>query len=260
MCNREIWSRRIDWFFPRSSTTIRGRSPGGGGRTSPPPPLHGRRWQNTEYGRGLTLDSRGAGLMQPPMGLMQPPWVFLSWALNRFEYRAEIFHSLWSVFCATFSEKNWSGQVRSRSYDVIRGTTFDRISAKSWVMATWCGVIDLNGDSWCDWRQYMTSCDPWPCITWVPRSSKVTSGHWPRLTSPWPIANRHMFSGVSWGAKSEFVVHCSQKRAQTTSSSSPRSIIFIRPIWILTVTAMTASEGDVLLRSTAYATCCNRIQ
>ena len=52
MCNREISSRRIDWFFPRSSTTIRGRSPGGGGRTNPPP-LHGRRWRNTEYGRGL---------------------------------------------------------------------------------------------------------------------------------------------------------------------------------------------------------------
>ena len=52
MCNREISSRRIDWFFPRSSTTIRGRSPGGGSH-QPPPPLHGRRWQNTEYGRGL---------------------------------------------------------------------------------------------------------------------------------------------------------------------------------------------------------------
>ena len=36
MCNREISSRRIDWSFPRSSTTIRGRSPGGG-RTPPPP-------------------------------------------------------------------------------------------------------------------------------------------------------------------------------------------------------------------------------
>ena len=52
MCNREISSRRIDWFFPRSSTTIGGRSPGGSHH--PPPPLHWRRWQNTEYGRGLT--------------------------------------------------------------------------------------------------------------------------------------------------------------------------------------------------------------
>ena len=40
--------------------------------------------------------------------------------------------------------------------------------------------------------QYMTSCDPWPCITWVLRSSKVTWGHWPRLTSQWPITNRHI--------------------------------------------------------------------
>ena len=35
MCNREISSRRIDWFFPRSSTTIRGRSPGGVVPTNP---------------------------------------------------------------------------------------------------------------------------------------------------------------------------------------------------------------------------------
>ena len=39
--------------FSRSSTTIRGRSPGGGGGSHQTPPLHGRRWQNTEYGRGL---------------------------------------------------------------------------------------------------------------------------------------------------------------------------------------------------------------
>ena len=87
----------------------------------------------------------------------------------------------------------------------------------------------------------MTSCDPWLCTTWVSRSSKVTWGHWPRLTSQWQIANRHMLSGISWGAESEFVVHCSQKRLQTTSSSSPRPIIAIRSIWILTVTAVTAS-------------------
>ena len=38
MCNREISSRRIDWCFPRSSTTtIRGRSPGGVVPTPPPP-------------------------------------------------------------------------------------------------------------------------------------------------------------------------------------------------------------------------------
>ena len=145
------------------------------------------------------------------------------------------------ALCATFGEKIWSGHVRSRSYDVTKGTTFGNISAKSCVNATWRGAIDLNGDSWCDWCQYMTSCDPWLCTTWVSRSSKVTWGHWPRLTSQWQIANRHMLSGVSWGAESEFVVHCSQKRLQTTSSSSPRPIIVIRSIWILTVTAVTAS-------------------
>ena len=136
------------------------------------------------------------------------PWVFLSWTPHRSENRAEIFHSLLGIFCATFGEKNWSGQVRSRSYDVIRGTTFDKISAKSWVNATWRGAIDLNGDSWWDWCQYMTGCEPWHCARWVSRSTKVTWGHWPRLNSQWQITNRHMFSGVSWGAESESVVHC----------------------------------------------------
>ena len=53
MCNCEISSRRIDWFFPWSSTTIRGRSPGVGGRTNPPPPLTVRVMRNALTGRGL---------------------------------------------------------------------------------------------------------------------------------------------------------------------------------------------------------------
>ena len=164
-------------------------------------------------------------------------------------------------FAQLLVKKN--GQVRSRSYDVIKGTTFDRISAKSWVSATWSSAIDLNVDSWCDWCQYMTSCDRWPCITWVSRSSnsKVTWGYWPWLTSQWPYDHTHMLSGVSWGAESESVVHYCQKRLQTTSSPSPWRIIVIGPIWILTVTAMTASEDDaVLLRSTTSATCWKGIQ
>ena len=191
-------------------------------------------------------------------GWCKPPWVFLSWTPHRLEYRAEIFNSLWGMFCATWGEKTWSGQVRSRCYDVIRGTTFDKISAKSWANTTWRarGAIDLNGDSWCDWCQYMTSCDAWHCIIWVSRSTKVTWCHWPQLASQWQITNRHMFSGVSWGTESEFVVHCSQKRPQTTSSPIPWSFIVIRPIGILTDTAITASEGDaVLLRSTSHYAC-----
>ena len=53
------------------------------------------------------------------------PWVFLSWTSHRLENHVEIFHCLRVIFCATFGEKIWSGQVKSRSYDAIRGTTFD---------------------------------------------------------------------------------------------------------------------------------------
>ena len=77
-------------------------------------------------------------------------------------------HTVWSIvlkfsiaYGASFA------QLLVRNYDVIRGTTFDKISAKSWENATGRGAIDLNGDSWCDWCQYMTRCDSWHCIIWV---------------------------------------------------------------------------------------------
>ena len=43
------------------------RQGGGGGRTNPPP-LHGRRWQNTEYGRGLTRAPLGYSAERAPLG------------------------------------------------------------------------------------------------------------------------------------------------------------------------------------------------
>ena len=175
------------------------------------------RWRPLGFSNFLVIDIHYADRVQSfnprqLRGLLQPHMSFLSWTPHRLEYRAEIFRSLWGIFCTTLAKK-WSSQVRSRSYHVIRGTTFDKISAKSWVNATWRGANDLNGYSWCDCVNAWLAVAHDPCIIWVLRSIKVTWGHWPRLTSQWPIANRHMFSGVSWGAESEFVVHCSQKRS-----------------------------------------------
>ena len=76
----------------------------------------------------------------------------------------------------------------------MRRTTFDKNSAKSWenatdvVRLTWMGIVDVIGVN-----TYMTSCDYWHFIIWVSRSTKVTWVHWPRVTSQWPIANRHTF-------------------------------------------------------------------
>ena len=169
------------------------------------PPLWPRepqRPQRLEQGseNGLTLARSG--------GWCNPPWVFLSWTPHRLEDRAEIFHSLWGILCGTFGEKNLVGSGQVTKLWSHKRNNLRKISAKSWVNATWRGAIDLHGDSWWDWCQYMTGCDPWHCARWGSRSNKVTWGHWPRLNSQWQITNRHMFSGGPWGAESESVVHC----------------------------------------------------
>ena len=96
--------------------------------------------------------------------------------------------------------KNWSGQVRSRSYDVIKGTTFGKISAKSWVNSTWRGTIDLNGDSWCDWCCCFLNNRMWferGANAWILRASRTRSVCCiiPRLCAPkgwlrWPSYKR----------------------------------------------------------------------
>ena len=53
MCNREISSRRIDWSFPRSSTTIRADRQGRVVPTPPPAPLTVRVMRNALTGRGI---------------------------------------------------------------------------------------------------------------------------------------------------------------------------------------------------------------
>ena len=151
----------------------------------------------------LTLARSGGGGVDAT-----PPWVFLSWTPHRLEDRAEIFHSLWGILCATFGEKKLVGSGQVTKLWRHKRNNLRKISAKTWVNATWRGAIDLNGDSWWDLCPYMTGCDPWHCARWGSRSTKVTWGHWPRLNSQWQITNRHMFSGVSWGAESESVVHC----------------------------------------------------
>ena len=62
-------------------------------------------WLKLWYGENLRM-CRLIVIKPSPAegGLMQPPWFFLSWTLHRLEYRTEIVHSLWGVFCATLSE------------------------------------------------------------------------------------------------------------------------------------------------------------
>ena len=196
-------SQGTRWTFKFCSSSIRSKVIGDHGISS----LFGT-WPDLR-GHWLTYDLnprpvRGGWCNPPP----PPPWVFLSWTPHRLEDRAEIFHSLWGILCATFGEKKLVGSGQVTKLWRQKRNNLRKISAKSWINATWRGAIDLNGDSWWDWCQYMTGCDPWHCARWGSRSTEVTWGHWPRLTSQWQLTNRHMSSGVSWGAESESVVHC----------------------------------------------------
>ena len=156
-------------------------------------------WQHCP--RQLTLARSG--------GLMQPPHEFF-WAGRHTVWRIVLKFSI--AYGASFSEllvkKKLVGSGQVTNLWRHKRNNLRKISAKSWVNATWRGAIDFNGDSWWDWCQYVTGCDPWHCDRWGSRSNKVTWGHWPRLTSQWQITNKHMFSGVSWGAESESMVQC----------------------------------------------------
>ena len=111
MCNREIASRRVDCFFPRSSTTIRGRSPGGSYQ-----PLHWRRWRNTENGRGLTRAPLGFWIFHHLMGgVWTPPPPSISAPAHRITKRKTAFESSQKIISKSYlsffgSGQNWGHQ------------------------------------------------------------------------------------------------------------------------------------------------------
>ena len=73
----------------------------------------------------ITLARAGGG------GVMHPhEFFFLELPSNGWADLADILHSLWGILCVTFDKKYWPGQVRSPSYDVIRGTASDRFLKK----------------------------------------------------------------------------------------------------------------------------------
>ena len=87
----------------------------GGGTYVPPPAV--RRWLRPPAVRGFPR----------PVIDATPPHEFF-WAGRHIVWRIVLKFSI--AYGASFAQllvkKNWSGQVRSRSYDVIRGTTFAR--------------------------------------------------------------------------------------------------------------------------------------
>ena len=117
------------------------------------------------------------------------PWCklqcfFLKWPPSRWADRAEILNNLCGIFCATFGQKNWPGQVRSRSYDVIRGTASDRCFQGN------CVFSHVPSCHWLEWRYYACFRSAyeqiWP-LTLHLDIPKVIRGHWPWLKPCIPI-------------------------------------------------------------------------
>ena len=83
--------------------------------------------------------ARTGGLVQPPLRF------FADSEKTAARSAAGFWGTLWGKPCATFGKKNWPGQVRSRSYDVIRGTTSGNFTDKSVFYRT------LTWHHWCKW-------------------------------------------------------------------------------------------------------------
>ena len=87
----------------------------------------------------LTLARTGGGCNPLPLRL------FADSEKTAARSAAGIWATLWGKPCAIFGKKNWPGQVRSRSYDVIRGTTSGNFSNK--VVSS----RNLTWRHWCKW-------------------------------------------------------------------------------------------------------------
>ena len=122
----------------------------------------------------LTL-TRSGGSKRPS------PKVFLSWRWTIRPIALKLSVTYGVSFPHFLVKQNWSGHVRSRSYDVIRGTASDPFWTKSVYTPTWrdavdwkvniLGVLGNEGARWSFWRRHLA----------FSRSTEVTRGQWPRI-------------------------------------------------------------------------------
>ena len=93
-------------------------------------------------------------------------------------------------------------QVRSRSYDVMSGITFDRFFNEI-VISEQLGLLPLTGMGPYEW--FRSENDHiWPLRSHFDLS-KVIRGHWPWLTPYLPVVAKLVVFVVSWVPETEFV-------------------------------------------------------
>ena len=110
------------------------------------------------------------------------PWDFL-WCMPNYESdRAEIWHTLWGIFCATFGKKKFdrvmSGHGAMTSQELKCSAMFARNSGN--------GTLEADIEASFDYFRSELTCMTPPLypLTFWPRSkskSRSKSGQWPRL-------------------------------------------------------------------------------
>ena len=77
-----------------------------------------------------------------------------------------------------FSKENWPGQVRPRSYDVIRGTASDPNFNETFFSVTWLLAIDSNKNIMWHLDQKMSTFNVWHCTLTFRRSPEINDLGW----------------------------------------------------------------------------------
>ena len=133
---------------------------------------------------------------------MQVPTSFsLKWTPNLLADHADIFHSLWCIFCATYSKKRTGSRQatelwRRKWYSLQPMFQGNRV------------LSHVACSNWQEWRYYawFRSGDDhiWP-LTLHLDLLKVIRGQWPWLTHNTYLVTNLTFFGVTWGPETEYV-------------------------------------------------------
>ena len=175
------------------------------------------RWITHKFGyiRGIIETNLNPRQGRGDGGDAPTPWVFLNGHRTAAMIELKFCISYEASIVNFLKKKYWPGQVRWRSYGVIRDTCSRRVFNGIVVSATELSVTDWNGDIMHDSGQTMTTSDPdlafWPSFL----------GHWPWTTPYLPLVAKLAVLEVYGGPETEYVAHFSHRLAHSARSPYP---------------------------------------